>query len=366
MAETHQVVTKVWIAPGCIVCDSCENDCPEVFDVQEQTCVIRPPAMSADFLKPLTPSVVVAAEGCPVDVIKFETVEVAGPAPWAGKEQEAAAAGAAPAGAVAHAAPAAKAAAPMGPPDPKWQALIGTSKVSPSLSAGLGTTVRKSSEVIQAEEMVRAVNLPKDAPADQRAAMLAVGGAYQPTLSMAQRVRQRAAGAAKATRREFNLALAVGWGAMAAATATSLAMFQDFFGPKVLKEPKKVWRVGRVADFATPGVVDEKFKRTPAGSSGFWLVNLQPDEDKLVALSIICTHLGCIPFWLPGDQKYKCPCHGSGYYKGGINFEGPTPRPLERFAITIDAEGYVVVDQTKIFRHELGGWDVPESFISLA
>ena len=72
---------KVWIAPGCIVCDSCENDCPEVFDVQEATCIIRPPAMSAEFLKPLTPSIIVAAEGCPVEVIKYETVEVPGEAP---------------------------------------------------------------------------------------------------------------------------------------------------------------------------------------------------------------------------------------------------------------------------------------------
>ena len=36
MAETHQIITKVWIAPGCIVCDACENDCPEVFDVALQ------------------------------------------------------------------------------------------------------------------------------------------------------------------------------------------------------------------------------------------------------------------------------------------------------------------------------------------
>src|SRR6476620_401996 len=83
MAETHQEVVKVWIAPGCIVCDSCENDCPEVFDVQEDTCIIRPPAMKEDFLHPLTPSIQVAAEGCPVDVIKFETKEVPGKAPWA-------------------------------------------------------------------------------------------------------------------------------------------------------------------------------------------------------------------------------------------------------------------------------------------
>ena len=62
MAEaTHKVITKVWIAPGCIVCDACENDCPEVFDVQEDTCLIRPPAMNADFLRPLTPSIIVAS-----------------------------------------------------------------------------------------------------------------------------------------------------------------------------------------------------------------------------------------------------------------------------------------------------------------
>src|SRR6476659_3966372 len=113
MAETYQVITKVWIAPGCIVCDSCENDCPEVFDVQEQTCLIRPPAMSVDFLKPLTPSIMIAAEGCTVDGIRFETDEVAGPAPWAGQGQEVGAAAAAPAagGAPATAKPA-KAPAP--------------------------------------------------------------------------------------------------------------------------------------------------------------------------------------------------------------------------------------------------------------
>jgi cytochrome b6-f complex iron-sulfur subunit len=359
MAETHQEVVKVWIAPGCIVCDACENDCPEVFDVQEDTCLIRPPAMNAEFTKPLTPSIIVAAEGCPVDVIKYDVIEVAGPAPWAGLE--AAAAAAAP-GEVQ--APAAKQAAPLGPPDPKWQALLSTSKVSPSLSAGLASTIRKSPEVLQAQEMVRAVDLPRNAPADQRMAMLAVGGAYQPQMSMGDRIRA-AASAVKPSRRNFNLALVVAWGAMAAVGATFGAMFQDFFGPKALKEPKKVWRVGKAAGFSQPGIVDESFKRTPAGSEGFWIVNLQPSENKLVAISTICTHLGCIPAWLPGDQKYKCPCHGSGYYKDGINFEGPTPRPLERFAVSVDPDGFVMVDQTKVFRSELGQWDDPASFVML-
>src|SRR5437016_4579409 len=131
MAETYQVVTKVWIAPGCIVCDSCENDCPEVFDVQEQTCLIRPPAMNATFLEPLTPSIIVAAEGCPVDVIKFETKEVEGPAPWP-KEPAEGTPVAAGAGEVVH--KAAKPITPTAPPDPRWQALLSNSKISPSKS----------------------------------------------------------------------------------------------------------------------------------------------------------------------------------------------------------------------------------------
>src|SRR3954462_12540921 len=128
MPETHQIVTKVWIAPGCIVCDACENDCPEVFDVTETTCLIRPPAQNPDFLKMLTPSILVAMEGCPVEVIKIETKEVEGPAPWP-KEPEG---GAVPVAAAGHAPVAAKAPAALATPDPRWQALLSTSKISPS------------------------------------------------------------------------------------------------------------------------------------------------------------------------------------------------------------------------------------------
>jgi cytochrome b6-f complex iron-sulfur subunit len=364
-AETHLVVTKVWIAPGCIVCDSCENDCPEVFDVQEETCVIRPPAQSADFLRPLTPSIQIAAEGCPVEVIKFETKEMPGPAPWP-KEPVAAPAAA---GGEVHGKAAAARVVTQAPPDPKWQALIGTSKISPSLSAGVGTSIRKSPEINQTEEFVRSIPFPKDAPPDQRMAMLAAGGAYQPTLSMGDRIRAAAAGRAGAStrtsRRNFNIALAIAWGSLAFVGATFGAMFQDFFGPKVLKEPKKLWRAGTMDNFSNPGVY-EQFKQTPDGASGFWIVNLSPSENRLVALSVICTHLGCIPAWLAGELKFKCPCHGSGYYVTGVNFEGPTPRPLERFAIFRDPDGFVNVDMTRVYRQELGEWENPESFVPLA
>jgi cytochrome b6-f complex iron-sulfur subunit len=203
--------------------------------------------------------------------------------------------------------------------------------------------------------------LPKNAPPDQRLAMLAVGGAYQPAVSMGDRLRQAASQGVKTSRRQFNLILVVAWGAMAAVTMTFGAMFQDFFGPKALKEPKTVYRIGKLDEYSLPGVY-EQYK---PGPYAFWIVNLSPGEKRLVALSTSCTHLGCIPDWKQGEQKFKCPCHGSGYHMDGVNFEGPTPRPLERFLVSVDSEGYIVVDKRRVFRQELGQWDDPASYLAI-
>ena len=60
-------VKKVWIDPGCIVCDACEGIYPEVFEVLDETCIIRDNA-------PLDNGLLIeeAAEACPVEVIKFQ------------------------------------------------------------------------------------------------------------------------------------------------------------------------------------------------------------------------------------------------------------------------------------------------------
>lgn len=65
VAENFKVA-KVWIDPGCIVCNACEGVYPEVFEVLPDTCVIRPTAPLDNGLK-----IQEAAEGCPVEVIKF-------------------------------------------------------------------------------------------------------------------------------------------------------------------------------------------------------------------------------------------------------------------------------------------------------
>ena len=91
------------------------------------------------------------------------------------------------------------------------------------------------------------------------------------------------------------------------------------------------------------------------------MVNL---GDRVVAVSTICTHLGCIPNWLANDQKFKCPCHGSGFQVTGMNFEGPAPRPLERYRIYLDGE-FVMVDKSMKFRQELNQWGLDGSQIDV-
>lgn len=68
-----QIVIRVWIEEGCIVCDACEESAPDVFQVLEDTCIIRPEALNAEFIPPRSKSIEFAAEECPVEVIKFET-----------------------------------------------------------------------------------------------------------------------------------------------------------------------------------------------------------------------------------------------------------------------------------------------------
>jgi len=93
-----------------------------------------------------------------------------------------------------------------------------------------------------------------------------------------------------------------------------------------------------------------------------WLVR---EEEGIYALSTTCTHLGCTPNWLESEQKFKCPCHGSGFYKTGINFEGPAPRPLERYTIRLGEDGQIVVDRSKKYQQEKGEWSSPESYLEL-
>ena len=175
-----------------------------------------------------------------------------------------------------------------------------------------------------------------------------------------------AAPAAKAAmpRRSFLSWMTLAWTAftasmLAAATATTRFMF-----PNVLFEPPPTFKAGLPSEIQV-GQVDERYKQ----KSAVWLVRAAFDQwgksSGIYALSTVCTHLGCTPNWLEAEQKFKCPCHGSGYYKTGVNFEGPTPRPLERYAISLADDGQILVDKSRKFQEEKGEWENPAAFLKL-
>jgi cytochrome b6-f complex iron-sulfur subunit len=154
--------------------------------------------------------------------------------------------------------------------------------------------------------------------------------------------------------------IAIAWTTFTAGITAMTLMTLRFMFPNVLAEPPSTIKIGLPSDYE-PEAVNEKYK----AESQFWVVRSTKynGQDIIYALQSICTHLGCPPNWLVNEQKFKCPCHGSGFYISGINFEGPAPRPLERFKVALADDGQIVVDKSQKFQQELGQWSDPDSFI---
>ena len=155
--------------------------------------------------------------------------------------------------------------------------------------------------------------------------------------------------------------MGLAWGTFSAASAAALAATGRFMFPNVLNEPPQQFKAGFPTEYGMG--VDERWKE----KFGIWIVRTPEDIEQhasgFYALSTVCTHLGCTPNYLPAENKFKCPCHGSGYRLSGVNFEGPTPRPLERTRIALADDGQLLVDKSRHFQYELDQWKDPESFL---
>lgn len=157
----------------------------------------------------------------------------------------------------------------------------------------------------------------------------------------------------------FGSSLAVGFSSLAITHLMWLLGLARFMFPNILTEPPTRFKVG-FPDSFSPGQVETKF----IPQFGVWIVRYDVEGQPMIyALKSVCTHLGCTPNWLEAEQKFKCPCHGSGFYKDGVNFEGPAPRPLERYAISLADDGQLLVDKSRTFNSELGQWKDTASFV---
>jgi cytochrome b6-f complex iron-sulfur subunit len=125
------------------------------------------------------------------------------------------------------------------------------------------------------------------------------------------------------------------WATVAGSLITFFLMFLRFFLPRSILEPSPLFKIGSPADYALG--VDTKWQQQ-------YRVWVTRTSDRLFVIYAVCTHLGCTPDWKASENKFKCPCHGSGYDSEGVNFEGPAPRPMDRAKVELDAEGQIVVD----------------------
>ncbi|MCI0380105.1 MAG: ubiquinol-cytochrome c reductase iron-sulfur subunit [Gemmataceae bacterium] len=159
----------------------------------------------------------------------------------------------------------------------------------------------------------------------------------------------------------FGSWFAVAWWTFAASMAGMLLGTVRFLFPNVLSEPPSSFKAGDVSNYE-PDKVDDRYKEV-----GAWVIRGKDERNRdiIYALSTTCTHLGCTPNWLEGEKKFKCPCHGSGFKISGVNFEGPAPRPLERYSIRKTDDNQIVVEKARKFQKELGQWDDPDSYILL-
>lgn len=149
------------------------------------------------------------------------------------------------------------------------------------------------------------------------------------------------------------------WASVAGFLTTCFLMFVRFFLPRSITEPSSTFKIGFPGDYALG--VDTKWQQQ-------YRVWVDKTSDRLFVIYARCTHLGCTPDWKSSENKFKCPCHGSGYDSEGINFEGPAPRPMDRAHVELDAEGQIVVDISRLFQKpkgEVGHFDEPGAFIPL-
>lgn len=148
------------------------------------------------------------------------------------------------------------------------------------------------------------------------------------------------------TRRTFYSAAIAGLGGLITAALAAPAAAYLFFRPRSQKQGDFV----PVTDLSqlTVGKPEEVvFRRTRV--DGWRVLNekstawvLRKDDQKVVAYTPQCTHLGCAYHWDEKENNFLCPCHTSTFSIDGKVLTGPAPRPLDRYVTKID-QGKVLI-----------------------
>ena len=97
-----------------------------------------------------------------------------------------------------------------------------------------------------------------------------------------------------------------------------------------------------LAEAAVKEVTLKDAQKLPAGSVLMFKFGPRPAmlihhaNGQWIAMTAVCTHLGCTVQYEPGPDRIHCACHG-GVYNAytGANVSGPPPRPLQLFKVAV-------------------------------
>jgi cytochrome b6-f complex iron-sulfur subunit len=135
------------------------------------------------------------------------------------------------------------------------------------------------------------------------------------------------------SRRDFLNHITIG--AFGIAGLGTVAVTYQYFSPNVLFEPANQFRAGTPDLYPLHSV-------TYLQDQQVYIVRM---PEGFYAVSAVCTHLGCVTQWKEETQMIACPCHGSKFKPDGIKIEGPAPRPLPHFGISLTPDGELLVDK---------------------
>lgn len=139
--------------------------------------------------------------------------------------------------------------------------------------------------------------------------------------------------AASPARRRFFLTIVLGGVGAVLAAAAGWPLFR-FLSPR--------------QEGAAAGKTTIPRDKVPVGGAHFFqyqghpAVVIQPSAGQFIALTAVCTHLGCIVKWQKDKEDFLCPCHGGRYSPEGKVLAGPPPKPLETYAVTVQGDSILV------------------------
>ncbi len=145
------------------------------------------------------------------------------------------------------------------------------------------------------------------------------------------------------SRRKFmRSAIAAIGGFIGAAMAIPAIAF--IVGPAVQRKQQQEWiRLGSASkvEIGTPTLFKTKIEKQTG-----WIVNeteltfyvITEDGRNYVAMSNICTHLGCRVRWISDENQFFCPCHNAIFDEDGYVVTGPPPRPLDRYEVKVEED----------------------------